>query len=155
MGTPSSPQVMQCSRPAGRRELGHSDRARLQLLELLLVLGPHLLEQPQCRVRLVLVDLRQREADVYEHPVAELDAVTVVVEQPDVDRTPDAGDSTFARRLRSSTNSTTCPGIARHIGVPSSRSRRQRRTAARGASIDIPTVCTRQEPRNQGYAEGW
>src|SRR4051794_6735149 len=64
------------------------DRARLELLELLVIGGAHLLEQPQRGVRLLLVDLRQREAHVDEDPVARHD----VVEQPDVHRPPYTGD---------------------------------------------------------------
>src|SRR4051812_28365276 len=56
-------------------------------MELLLVLGPHRLEQLARRPRLLLVDDRDREADVDQDPVAGPE----VIEEPDVDRAPDAG----------------------------------------------------------------
>src|SRR4051794_4306258 len=56
-------------------------------MELLLVLGPHRLEQLARRPRLLLVDHRDREADVDLDPVAGRE----VVEEPDVDRSADAG----------------------------------------------------------------
>ncbi len=76
----------------GRRD-GHSIRLALSSIELLLVVGAHALEQLQRRRRLLLVDLREREADVDQDPVAGLRAaVAVGVEQADVDRALDAGD---------------------------------------------------------------
>ena len=100
-------------RRSARRSFDH---ARLQLLELLLVLGAHLLEQPQRRVRLLLVDLREREADVDQHPVAgrapppssSTSRLTLTLR-----RTPTT--STLAIWLAASTISTTCPGIAKHM----------------------------------------
>ena len=65
--------------------------------------------------RLLLVDLRDREADVDQHPVAGPDAPAVDVEQPDVDRCaarprhrPSPADAP-RRRPRQ------LPGMARHI----------------------------------------
>src|SRR5690242_15447998 len=82
--------------PAPRSTSGRRyslDHARLELLELLLVLRAHLLEQAQGRLRLDLVDLGEREADVDEHPVAGAGAAVVVgVEQADVDRAANPGD---------------------------------------------------------------
>ena len=104
---------------AGRRERvarGRSlDHARLQLLELLLVLGTHALQEREGRVRLLLVDLREREADVDEHPVARLHAPPSSSSRPTFTfrRTP--ATSTRASRLASSTSSITWPGIAKHI----------------------------------------
>ena len=92
--------------------LGRSlDHARLQLLELLLVVGAHLLEQLRRRERLLLVDLRDREADVDQDPVAR---ARVTPPSPSsrpmltLRRTP--ATSTFARRFASSTISTIWPG---------------------------------------------
>src|SRR3954464_5674659 len=80
------------SRSARREDSRRSlDRARLQLLELLLVLGAHLAQQAVGGHRLLLVDLRQREADVDEDPVAG-PRLVVTVQQADVDRAPDARD---------------------------------------------------------------
>jgi hypothetical protein len=56
-------------------------------VELLLVLRAHLLEQLAGGARLVLVDLRDGEADVDQDPVARSHAV----EQPDVDGAPHPG----------------------------------------------------------------
>ena len=72
-------------------------------------------------LRLLLVDLREREADVDQHPVAGAGAaVGVLVEEPDVDRPPHPGDVDRASRLGSSTTSTIWPGMARHTVVPPS-----------------------------------
>src|SRR3954468_5595191 len=69
------------------------DHARLELLELLLVLRAHLLEQSQGRLGLFLVDLGEGEADVDQDPVARAGAaVAVAVEEADVDLAADPGD---------------------------------------------------------------
>src|SRR5205823_10021579 len=55
------------------RRSGRSlDDARLQVLQFLLVGIAHLLQQAQRRARLVLVHLREREADVDQDPVTGL-----------------------------------------------------------------------------------
>src|SRR6185312_4310819 len=64
---------------------------RPQLGELLLVVGAHPLEQGDGRARLLLVDLRDREADVDQDPVARLDRL-VAFEETDVDGAPDPGN---------------------------------------------------------------
>src|SRR4029077_11319781 len=68
------------------------DHARFQLLELLFIVGAHSLEQIARRKRLVLIDLRNREADMDQHPVARLGGVAVLVQEPDVDVALDPGD---------------------------------------------------------------
>src|SRR3954462_3275029 len=76
------------SRSARREDSRRSlDRARLQLLELLLVLRTHLAQQTVRGHRLGLVDLRQGEADVDQDPVTGARLV-VALEQADVDRPP-------------------------------------------------------------------
>src|SRR5687767_14575001 len=83
----------QAPRSTSGRRYPSLDHARLELLELLLVLRAHLLEQAQRRARLVLVDLGEGEADVDQHPVAGARAaVGVLVEEPDVDRPPHTGN---------------------------------------------------------------
>ena len=72
--------------------VGHSITLAFKLLELLLVRLAHVAQQAQRRVRLFLVDLREGEPDVDQHPVAGLRAVSVPVEQADVDVALDAGD---------------------------------------------------------------
>src|SRR6202042_2962982 len=94
IGMASSPQVMHpCAAThsfmPGARSLDHT---RLDLLELLLVLGAHLLQQSKRRVRLILIYLREREADMDEHPVSRASGRVVHVEQADVHCPPDARD---------------------------------------------------------------
>src|SRR5688572_18826397 len=68
------------------------DHARLELLELLLVLRAHLLEQAEGRPCFFLVDLGEGEADVDQHPVAGARAAAdVCVEEADIDRAPHPG----------------------------------------------------------------
>ena len=114
IGTASSPQVMQTLVVADRR---HSIRLSRSSGELLLVVGAHALEQPQRGLRLLLVDLGEREADVDQDPVSRLRAVAVGVEQADVDRCagplrrrPSRAGWPRRRSRRS------WPGMARHIG---------------------------------------
>ena len=57
-----------------------------------------LLQELQRAPRLVLIDLAQREADVDQHPVPDLEAVGH--EQADVDRPPDAGDLRLREMMR-------------------------------------------------------
>src|SRR3954453_20992649 len=64
------------------------DHACLELLQLLLVLGAHRLEQLTRRSRLLLVDDRDREPDVDQDPVAGPE----IVEEPDVDGPSDPGN---------------------------------------------------------------
>ena len=97
---------------AGRREPARSsrrslDHARLQLLELLLVLGTHALEERERRVRLLLVDLREREAHVDEHPVAGLRPPPSSSSRPTLTLRRTPATSTRASRLASSTSSIT------------------------------------------------
>ena len=89
------------------------DHARPQLFEFLLVVLAHSFEQVAGRPRLLLVHLRDREADVDEHPVAGPDAAVVMSSRPMLTfrRTP--ATSTLASRCSSSTTSTICPGIAK------------------------------------------
>src|SRR3954452_23594538 len=76
------------SRSARREDSRRSlDRARLQLLELLLVLGAHLAQQAMGGHRLGLVDLRQGEADVDQDPVTGARLV-VALQQAHLDRAP-------------------------------------------------------------------
>ena len=75
----------------GSSQAHHSIALVAQLGELLLVLRAHALEQRAGRARLVLVDLRDREADVDQDPVAGLDRL-VAVEEADVDVPPDSGN---------------------------------------------------------------
>src|SRR4051794_32862700 len=79
------------SRSGTGRRRASLDRARLALGELLLVLRAHGLQPLPPPPRLVLVDLRDREADVDEDPVAGHDFL-VAVEQADVDRSANPGD---------------------------------------------------------------
>src|SRR5581483_9813493 len=67
------------------------DHARLEFLELLFVIGPHPLEQVARRPRFLLVDLRDREPDVDQHPVAGTHRGPVGVEETDVDVALDTG----------------------------------------------------------------
>src|SRR5215216_104385 len=62
------------------------DRVLADLLELVAVRSAEQLEEVPGRLGLLLVDLRDREADVNEDPVAEVDRV-VPRQQPDVDGT--------------------------------------------------------------------
>src|SRR6185503_9356407 len=92
MLSPRSPHVMQwpagskqAPRASGIRTRPSFDRARLQLLELLLVVGPHLLQELVRRHRLLLVDLGESEADMDQDPVARPGRAAVGVEQAYVD----------------------------------------------------------------------
>src|SRR5450755_4752843 len=70
---------------------GSLDHAGFQLLKLLLVVGTHPLEQVARRAGFLLVDLGDREPDVDQHPVAGPNAVSIGVEEADVDVAPDPG----------------------------------------------------------------
>src|SRR4051794_2913455 len=67
---------------------GSFDGARLQLVELLVIARAHLLEEPERRLRLILVDPRKREANVHENPVVGSGWRFLAIEEPDVDRPP-------------------------------------------------------------------
>src|SRR4051794_16777550 len=69
-----------------------TDHALPELVQLLLVLGAHLLEQAARCERLLLVDLRDGEADVDQDPVAGAGARALGVEQADVDVAADSRD---------------------------------------------------------------
>src|SRR5205823_12515989 len=69
------------SRSALRRRSSSLDHARLQVLELLLVGVAQLLQELQRCARLLLVDLRERKADVDQHPVAGRRGCPVAVEE--------------------------------------------------------------------------
>ena len=94
----------------------------------------HQLQRRQRHRRLLLVDLRHGEADVDEHPVAELERL--VLEQADVDRAAHAGHLDARQLVVASISSTSWPGIPRHIdrlerqlvAGESTRRRRQQRT---------------------------
>jgi hypothetical protein len=58
----------------------------------LLVLGAHVLEQPKRRLGLFLVDLRQGESNVDQHPVAGLRAIAVGIEQANIYRAAHTGN---------------------------------------------------------------
>src|ERR1043166_4292284 len=62
------------------------DARREQRLELVVIAPTHHPQRRQGRRGLLRVDLRHREADVDQHPVADRDAL--VLEQADVDRPP-------------------------------------------------------------------
>src|SRR6476620_10102089 len=65
--------------------LASFDRARLQLLELLLVVGAHPFEQLEGGDRLLLIDLGKREADMDQNPLPGNGAFTALVQKADVD----------------------------------------------------------------------
>src|SRR5436190_307797 len=92
------PRVRRGRRRVGRR-CGTSafsiDLARLEVGELLLVRVAEQFQERPGGARLLLVDLRHREADVDQDPVADPDFVRRVHEQPDVDVAPDAGHVGF------------------------------------------------------------
>ncbi len=87
------------SRMRRRRSLDH---AGLQLLELLLVVRAHPHEQIARRARLLLVDLRDREADVDQDPVSRPDALAVVlgVEESHVDVAAYSRDVDFGQPIQ-------------------------------------------------------
>ena len=116
--TPSSPQVMQWSCAAGLGRVGCDSLTRSRSPSA--PRAPARSPRPSARAaaggeRLLLVDLGDREADVDQDPVAGADALAVVVEQADVDVAANARDIDLREAVVSSTNSMTCPGIARHI----------------------------------------
>src|SRR5215218_505147 len=100
--------------PRSRRPARSFDRARPQVGELLLPRLSELLEERARRTCLVLVDLRHREADVDEHPVADLDRV-VAVEQRDVDRATHARDVGLGDVVLAVDPFDELPGMPRHM----------------------------------------
>src|SRR3954463_113223 len=52
-----------------------SDLGRIKCFDLIHVIGTHLLHLVERRRRLVLVDLRHRETDMHQHPIADLQVV--------------------------------------------------------------------------------
>src|SRR6185437_11253247 len=100
------------------------DHARLQLLELLLVVGAHSLEQLAGGTGLFLIDLRDREAHVDEHPVARTYARALGVEQSNVDRPlhPSDVDLREPVRLVHEVNNLAGNGQAHWSSSPAARS---------------------------------
>jgi hypothetical protein len=68
------------------------DQALLELLQLLLVVRSHLLEQAARCERLLFIDLGDREADVDQYPVTGAGTVAVCVEESDADVATHSGN---------------------------------------------------------------
>src|SRR5690349_13340445 len=67
-------------------------------LDLVEVVLAHLLDLVKSHLGLQLIDLRHREADVHQHPIAGCDAL--LFEQLDTDDALDAADVDLGQRLR-------------------------------------------------------
>lgn len=70
---------MQLTRPGGSL-----DHAGFELFELLLVISSHALEQVKRGMSFLLVDLRDRKADVDQHPITGLNTAGRGIEKTDV-----------------------------------------------------------------------
>ena len=139
--TASSPQVMQPSKSAMQavQRARSLDHARLQLLELLLVVRAHAARAarasrappPRRPSR-----ARSRRGSAPSRRAATPPSSSSSRPMLTLRRTP--ATSTLASRLASSTNSMTCPGIARHMTSVRSRAARRSkpRAVSAGSTID-------------------